>query len=145
MSLAKNINPPTNNKKVVPTNQAILVIDDNTDTLALQKILLGQAGYDVFTAESGDDAIRMLSGIDEPELILLDMQLGDMDGIEFLTILEKMRPEIIEHVPVVFFTGMNEIPESKAIGFIRKPTDMDKFLKTVSHFIELGHHAPYKY
>jgi FixJ family two-component response regulator len=51
-------------------------------------------------------------------------------------LLEKERPEIIENVPVVFVTGMGEVPESKAVGFIRKPTDMDKFLKAVHSFIK---------
>lgn len=143
-NLVKNLNFPKNKEVVLP-NQSVLVIDDSTDNLDLQKILLGLAGYDVFTAESGEEAIQVLFEIDEPNLILLDMQLGDMNGIEFLVMLEEKRPEIIQHVPVVFLTGMNEVTESKAIGFIRKPADTDKFLKAVSHFIEMGHHAPYKH
>lgn len=141
---AKNLNS-SKSEEGVSRNQSILVIDDSIDTLALQKILLGLAGYEVFTAESGEEAIQVLSEIDEPDLILLDMQLGDTNGIEFLTMLEKKRPEIVQHVPVVFLTGMDEVPESKAIGFIRKPADTDKFLKSVSHFIEMGHRGPYRH
>lgn len=129
----------------ISSNPSVLVVDDSIDTLILQKIVLGQAGYDVFTAENGEDAIHVLSEIDELNLILLDMNLGDMNGIEFLTILEETRPEIIRHVPVVFLTAMDAVPESKAVGFIRKPADADTFLKAVSRFIELGQHAPYKH
>ncbi len=128
----------------VSLKQSILVIDDNVDALNLQKVLLGLEGYDVFTAESGEEAIHVLGDIEDPDLILLDMRLGDMSGIEFLDILEKKRPDVVKHVPVVFLTGMDEVPESKAIGFIRKPADSDQFLKTVHHFIEIGRHAPYK-
>ena len=66
------------------------------------------------------------------------MQMQDMTGTEFLIRLEEMRPEILKEVPVVFLTGMDEIPKSKAVGFIRKPVDMDEFLKAVHSFIEMG-------
>ena len=131
--------------KILKPKQSILVIDDNADILTLQKIILDQAGYDVYTAESGEAAVQVLSEIDEPDLILLDMNLEDMSGIEFLAMLEETRPKIVQHVPVVFVTGMDEVSKSKAVGFIRKPTGIDKLLKAVRHFIEIGHHAPYKH
>lgn len=142
-NLAKNLNYPLS-KEISPSKQSVLVIDDSIDTLVLQKIVLGQAGYEVLTAESAEEAIQILSEIKEPDLILLDMNLGDMNGIEFLIMLEEKRPEIIQHVPVVFLTGMNEVPGSKAIGLIQKPADTDNLLKAVKRFIEIGHHAPYK-
>ena len=144
-NVAENLLTDPNNKEDPPySHQSVLVIDDNPDALELNKILLGLAGYDVFTAESGEEAVQVLSEINEPNLILLDMKLGDMSGVEFLFILEEKNPEIIQHVPVVFLTGMNEVPETKAIGFIRKPADKDNFLKAVSQFIEMGNHPPYK-
>ena len=120
---------------------SILVIDDSADALTLQKILLGQAGYHVLTAESGEKAIQVLLDIDEPALILLDMQLGDLNGIDFLSVLEKKMPSIVQHVPVVFLTAVSEVPESKAIGFIRKPAEMNKFLRAVHYFVGLSSHA----
>jgi CheY-like chemotaxis protein len=122
---------------------SVLVVDDSSVTLALQEIVLGSAGYKTYTAESGEKAIQVLSEIEEPDLILLDMQLGDMSGIDFLNKIEEEKPEIIRHVPIVFVTGMDKVPDSKAIGFIRKPADTDQFLKAVSHFIEIGHQSPY--
>ncbi|PIU01226.1 MAG: hypothetical protein COT74_01600 [Bdellovibrionales bacterium CG10_big_fil_rev_8_21_14_0_10_45_34] len=130
--------------EVVSPKQSILVIDDSSDTLELHQIVLGSAGFDVIAADSGEKALQLLLEIDEPNLIILDMQIGDMNGLEFLNLLEKVNPEIVQHVPVVFLTGMSEVPKSKAIGFIRKPADNDGFLKAVNHFIEIGQHAPYK-
>jgi CheY-like chemotaxis protein len=123
--------------------ESILVIDDSTETLALQRITLGLEGFDVFTAQSGTEALSLLSKMEKPDLILLDMQLGDMSGTEFLIQLEETNPEIVESVPVVFLTGMDEVPKSKAVGFIRKPTNMGEFLCAVHGFIEMGNHAPY--
>lgn len=118
--------------------QSVLVIDDCSDTLDLQRILLEAEGFEVFTAQSGTEALELLSKIDQPNLILLDMQIGDMTGTDFLIRLEAKLPEIIKNVPVVFMTGMDAVPESKAIGFIRKPADMDKFIIAVHQFIEMG-------
>ena len=52
--------------------------------------------------------------------------------------LEEKRPEIIENVPVVFVTGMDKVPASKAVGFIKKPFNNDKFLEAIQGFIERG-------
>lgn len=127
--------------KTVPLKQSILVIDDSPDTLNLSKFVLELGGFEVVTAQSGTEALLLLSQIKQPSLILLDMQLGDMVGTELLRKIEESKPEIIKHVPVVFLTGMDEVPKSKAIGFIRKPADTAHFLKSINHFIEVGPHA----
>ncbi len=69
------------------------------------------------------------------------MNLGDMTGSEFLKILEKTNPKIFNDVPIVFFSGMVDIPASKAVGFIRKPIDLEKFIQDIRHYIEMGTHA----
>ncbi|NJL24776.1 MAG: response regulator [Calothrix sp. SM1_5_4] len=131
--------------KSVSSKRSILVVDDDLDSLDLQRTLLEIEGYEVFTAESGMEALELLSQIDEPNLILLDMQMGQMNGVEFLIALEKKRPEIIEKVPVIFLTGMDVVPLSKAAGFIRKPADKNDFLKAVDRFVKMGFQAPYKH
>ena len=114
----------------------ILVVDDSADLLSLSKTVLEIDDYEGFTALSGKDALVVLAEIGQPDLILLDMRMEDMSGPEFLLVLEDTRPEIFENVPVVFITGMDKIPSSKAAGFIKKPFDMDTFLAAVHRFIE---------
>ena len=120
------------------SKKTILVVDDSADLLNLNRIILEMEDYKVFTARSGSEALSALSQIELPDLILLDMQMEDMSGSEFLVKLEETRPEIIENVPVVFVTGMDNVPASKATGFIRKPIDIDNFLEAVRRFIEMG-------
>lgn len=115
--------------------QSILVIDDNDDMVELQRTMLEIEGYDVFTAQSGEKALGALEEISPPDLILLDMQLGDMNGIEFLNTLEKKMPEIIEEVPIVFMTGADHVPPSRAVGFIQKPAEMEMFLSEINRYI----------
>ena len=133
------------NKMSKVQKQSILVIDDSTENLELNKLILEMENYEVFTAESGEDALKILSEIAEPNLILLDMNMADMNGTEFLTILEDIMPDIVKSVPVVFLTGADKIPESKAAGHIRKPAERDKFLTAVRNFIAMGNHTPYSH
>lgn len=116
----------------------ILVVDDNANLLGLSKTVLEIDDYEVFTAPSGKDALVVLAKIGQPDLILLDMRMKDMSGPDFLLVLEEKRAEIFENVPVVSLTAMDKVPASKAVGFIKKPFDMDDFLVAVHRFIEIG-------
>ena len=122
--------------------QSILVIEDNDDARGLFKLILEQGGFEVFTAPNGMEALRLLSQLSHPDLILLDMHLGDMTGAELLILLEEKEPDIVKMVPVVFMTGMGVTPISKAVGFIRKPVGVDKLIEAAHHFIETGTGSP---
>jgi CheY-like chemotaxis protein len=122
---------------------SILVVDDSLDNLLVQRIVLEKSGYTVFTAQSGGEALEVLDGDCTPDLILLDMQMEDMTGLDFLQILEEKKPEIFARVPVVFVSGTEKVPTSKAIGFIRKPYDLEKFLSAVRSFLLMGTSSPY--
>ena len=125
-------------EKTPTKRKNVLVIDDDAALLELNKTILEMEGYDVFIALSGAAALSLLETIARPNLILLDMRMEDMSGPEFLLELEKKRPDVIEGVQVVFVTGSEEVPASKAIGFLRKPYDIDTLLEAVHRFIEMG-------
>jgi CheY-like chemotaxis protein len=141
------IGPAVHIQECVPERKkTILVVDDNADILELHKTLLEIGEYEVFTAQSGSEAFSVLAQIDAPDLILLDLLMEDMSGPEFLLLLEEKRPEIIDSVPVVLLTAMDEVPSSKAMGFIQKPTQMNEFLAAVHRYIEAGTgHRPLKH
>jgi CheY-like chemotaxis protein len=120
--------------------KSVLVIDDNDDLLTLLRTILEIDDYQIFTAQSGKEALKVLLNINDPDLIFLDVQMGDMSGPDFLLMLEEKRPELVKAVPVVFLTGMDKVPKSKAVGFIRKPIgSIDSFLKDTHRFIEAGY------
>ena len=128
------------NQKIIkakqPAKQIILVVDDCIDTLLLNRTVLELEGFEVFTAQSGSDAMSILKQISFPDLILLDMKMEEMSGLEFLNKLEKERPEIVANVPVVFMTGVDHVPPSKASGFIQKPVEISYFVKAVRQYIK---------
>ena len=120
--------------------KAVLVIDDSADMLLLDRLIL-EGEFNVLTTQSGQEALSVLSKIDPPDLILLDMQMECMSGTDFLAALEEQYPEIIANVPVVFVTAMDKVPVSKAIGFIKKPIENDAFVLAVHRFLDMktGH------
>ncbi|HVK60968.1 MAG TPA: response regulator [Bdellovibrionales bacterium] len=115
--------------------KSVLLIDDSNDMLALEKMILEGAGFNVFTASSGTSGFEVLSKIAHPDLILLDQQLNDMTGFDFMNLLEKRNPEIIANVPIVILTGAEQPEPSQAVGYIQKFPDIDIFLETVHHFM----------
>jgi CheY-like chemotaxis protein len=127
------------------SKKSILVIDDCLDLLSLLQTILEIDDYEIFTAQSGGEAFKLLAEINKPDLIFLDMKMDDMSGHDFLKILDEEWPEIIDTVPVVFLTAMDNVTKGKAAGYIHKPiSDVNTFLKDTQAFIELGAgHARY--
>jgi CheY-like chemotaxis protein len=117
--------------------KAILIIDDSDDLLDIQKTILEMDNFEVFTALSGTEALKILTQIDPPDLILLDVLMGDMSGPDFLVQLEEKMPKIMNDVPVVFLTGMENIPIEKVVGLIKKPFDPEIYLEAVHRFIDM--------
>jgi CheY-like chemotaxis protein len=130
--ISDTVNEPLERRK------RILVIDDSADSLSLVKSILEIGNYDVLTENGGKAALKTLTEIEKPDLILLDVQMKGMTGLEFLNMLEECRPEILAEVPVVFLTGMKEVPSSRAVGFIRKPIMIDSFLRETRRYIGEG-------
>lgn len=116
----------------------VLIVDDSADLLALNRTILEMEDYEVFTAQSGAASLKLLSEIAQPDLILLDIRMEGMSGPEFLFALEKERPDILENVPVVFLSASESVQESKAVGFIRKPYEIENFLAAIHRYIEKG-------
>lgn len=123
--------------------QKILVIDDSSEMLALQKHILEGDNFEVITASSGKEALNVLCEIEHPDLIILDMQLEDMNGVDFLNQLEAKIPAIMDQVPVVILTGNDDAPVSQAVGFIKKFPDVPDFLSMVHKYIDQGNLAAF--
>lgn len=107
-----------------PAPERVLVVDDTPANLALLLDALTAAGHELLVAESGASALAVLDHT-TPDLILLDLVMPGMDGVETCRRL-KQRPECAT-VPVIFMTAVEE-PEQKlrafaagAVDYIAKP------------------------
>jgi pilus assembly protein CpaE len=93
--------------------QRILVVDDNKMTLDLVSRSLSRVGYEVITAENGPDALALVDNI-QPDLIILDVMMPDMDGYEVCRQL-RGKPNASQ-LPVLMLTALDSL-EEKVKGF----------------------------
>jgi two-component system phosphate regulon response regulator PhoB len=85
--------------------ETILVVDDEEDILELVKYNLAREGYQVVCAATGEDAIAKAKR-KLPDLILLDLMLPGMDGLEVCKLLKK--DSKTEHIPIIMLTAKSE-------------------------------------
>jgi two-component system response regulator len=144
-------------------NKVILLVEDNPrdEALTLRALRKNRIANDIVVARDGVEALDYLFGIgtyagrnlsEMPQLILLDLKLPKVDGLQ---VLQKIRAE--EHtlrLPVVIFTSSNEEQdllasyELGANSYIRKPVDFEQFLEASKHlglyWLVLNQSAPVK-
>jgi len=102
-----------NNKNVNPEDIKILLVDDEPDILEIISYSLKNAGYNIYTATNGSDAVEQASKI-EPHLIILDVMMPEMDGIEACEIIRKT--EKIKNTLITFLSARGE-DYSQIAGF----------------------------
>lgn len=120
----------------------ILVVDDNHLVVKSLSRLLESQGYIVDTAESGQEALMIISK-KEFDLIILDIRMPDIDGVETAqNIKEFLKENNKTEIPIIFITGyadekaFENAKKLNASDFIYKPFDKELFLKSISHAIE---------
>lgn len=123
------------------TRHPILVVDDNASNVKLMEALLAIENYEVRTAMDAEQAIAVLETF-EPRLVLMDLQLPGMDGLE-LTRLLKRDPKR-RHIIVLALTAYAmKGDEEKALlagcdGYITKPIDTRLLPKLIARHLENG-------
>ena len=117
----------------------VLVVDDNTNNLMLEKDLLEVAGFEVYEAENAVDGITIAKR-EKPDVIVMDVRLPDMLGTEAARILREN--EETRDIPIVFVTasvmpeGRESITDITDSGFIGKPINTRTFARDISSFIK---------
>jgi two-component system cell cycle response regulator DivK len=120
------------------SSQSILIVDDSISNLKLAKFLLRQEGFEVTTAENAEEA---LIGLEKhiPALILMDIQLPGMDGLQLTRRLR--RNDSLRDVPIVAFTasaikGDEEVARAAGChGYVTKPIDTRSFGSVVRSYL----------
>jgi two-component system, NtrC family, response regulator AtoC len=104
----------------------ILVVDDEKNIRALFREELEDEGYEVTCASSGREALDKVAE-QTPDLILLDVRMDDMTGLEVLDVIRKARPNL----PVIMCTAVRGLEDdftmwdAQVSDYITKPVDLD--------------------
>lgn len=122
------------------SEHSILLVDDDPALRRLLSIRLEACGYTVHSAESGSQALSLLESR-HPDLVITDLRMEKMDGLQLLQELHQRRPSL----PVLLITAHGTIPDavqatqSGAYDFLTKPVDKDVLLDKVAR--ALAHSA----
>jgi two-component system cell cycle response regulator DivK len=123
----------------------ILIVEDNEKNMKLVRDILRHHGHTTLEATTGTDGVR-LAREERPDLILMDIQLPDIDGIAALG---RIREEnSLDATPVVAVSAsvmpddQQKIVTSGFDAFITKPLNLKQFLETVQRLLAQGRKAP---
>ena len=124
--------------------QKILIVDDNKDFLEIFSIKLAAVGFEVITANSGKEGIVKAKEV-KPDLILLDVEMPEMSGVE--TLYNLKQDGSTKEMKVVFLTNYGESQkettwidekfarEAGAVDYIKKSEDLEKITDEVRRVI----------
>ena len=112
--------------------QLLLVEDDRGVRDAIQDYLEDE-GYSVLSANDGEQALSLLEGLSDPCLVVLDVRMPVMDGVEFMRQF-RARPWL-KHHRLVLMSASELAPELRAapgvVGLLRKPFELEHLLTLV--------------
>ena len=120
----------------------VLVVDDNQDNLSLLAFLVEQLDCTILTAENGQTALDLVEN-HQPSLILLDMMLPDLDGLEVLARIRQS--PVTAGIPVIAVTAMarqqdrDRILSAGCNEYVTKPYNVDEIEALMRRYLsQLG-------
>jgi two-component system, cell cycle response regulator DivK len=121
--------------------ERVLVVEDNDKNMKLVRDVLQASGYSTFEATTGEQAVE-LALVHEPALVLMDVQLPGIDGVETL---EKLRQdERTSSIPVLALTAQamsgdrERFLEAGFDGYLAKPVDVGALIEAVREHCDRG-------
>ncbi|CNJ28639.1 two-component system response regulator GlrR [Yersinia aldovae] len=117
----------------------LLLVDDDPSLLKLLGMRLTSEGFNITTAESGQEALRLLTR-EKIDLVISDLRMDEMDGMALFVEIQKHQPGM----PVIILTAHGSIPDAVAatqqgvFSFLTKPVDRDALYKAIDAALELS-------
>jgi CheY-like chemotaxis protein len=106
----------------------VLIVEDERVSRQALGHLLSRFGYRVEMAESAEEALTLIRGRMRPDVVLLDVDLPGMNGLELLAELRAMMPDVVS----ILLTGADRETvwpaTSRGVPYLRKPIDFDHLL-----------------
>jgi two-component system, cell cycle response regulator DivK len=126
--------------ETVTMSSKILYVEDNPQNMRLVRKILTNAGYHVIEANEGEQGLRMVVE-QKPDLILLDINLPDIDGLEVTKRLKSDRE--LRYIPVIALTAnamhgdRERCIAAGCNGYLPKPITKSELLSTVAQYLAM--------
>ena len=117
----------------------VLVVEDDPDQRDAVTLALEGEGYRVVHAATGLEALDLLHGGTRPCLILLDLMMPEMDGVQFRG--EQLKSDELARIPVVVLSAFGQATRAKYLRvaeYLRKPVELDQLLAVVERVSQHG-------
>ena len=114
----------------------ILVVEDEEKLRRVIELQLASAGFDVDKAATAEEALKV---VDRADLVLTDLKLPKMDGLEFLALIRRQNAQ----VPVIMMTAFGSVEtavesmKAGATDFLLKPFSLDHLMQVVEKALEV--------
>jgi DNA-binding NtrC family response regulator len=133
--------PPPPNLKPLPPDDvrqgSVLIVEDERVARRALATLLAASGFQTAAAASAEEALRLLEDLEdrgERRVALVDLNLPGMNGIDFITRLERMDPSVY---PVLMTAASDEVLDEavrdRNLVYLRKPLDLGQLLTAIAH------------
>src|SRR2546423_7439294 len=134
--------PGVNNKELRRSDIKILIVDDREDNLFSIETILERDNYTIVKANSGRGALKILLHEHDFSLILMDVQMPDLNGLETAKIIYER--DKLKSIPIIFITAFNYDEDflfkgykMGGVDYIYKPINPDLLRMKVGVFVEL--------
>ena len=112
--------------------KSVMLVDDSTTVLLSISAILQKAGYSTKQASNAESAMQELKGGFKPDLLITDLHMPGMNGIEFIKEVRKLPTH--KFMPILFLTTESQQEkrmEAKAAGWLVKPVQADSLIQTL--------------
>lgn len=118
----------------------IMVVDDEPDNIELMNIILSKHGFEPILFTNPVKAFDVLKGGLWPDLLILDMRMPEMSGIDFCTELRK--DSKFDNLKIAFFTASSDLDiellhKHKVLGFIYKPFSINELVEQINKYLKV--------
>ncbi|KAF0188991.1 MAG: CheY-like receiver AAA-type ATPase and DNA-binding domain-containing response [Desulfobulbaceae bacterium] len=116
---------------------SILIVDDEPNYLVILSELLRDDGFEVFTASNGAEGLKLVRDVDL-DLVITDMQMPGMDGLQLLEAIKKIN----NHLPVIIITAFAEVDkavaamQAGAFNYLAKPFSNEELIVTINKALQ---------
>jgi len=123
----------------VLVGKTVLIVDDDMRNIFALSSVLEEQGMNIVSADNGRDAIRLLSGQSGIQIVLMDIMMPEMDGID--TMLEIRRIPKCKDLPIIAVTAKamkgdrDKCMEAGAWDYLSKPVDTDSLLAVLRSWL----------